>query len=259
MKLSKTLLSVLPLALLLIAALAWGPIAQPAGYHDFADQTRCLGIPHFADVVSNAAFLVVALWGLAVAWRPQAASVIGPGWAGYRLFLIAVLFTAFGSAWYHLAPDNGRLVWDRLPIAMACAGLIAGVWGDCSRRESGHLAAALGLAGVASVAAWYVGEQLGAGDLRAYLLLQALPFLAIPFWQWQFGADRYDRWVFAVALVLYALAKGAEVYDHSIATAIGLTGHTLKHLLAAASCALVAHLLRHRAASRRPGRLVICH
>ena len=46
------------------------------------------------------------------------------GWPGYRLFLIGLLLTAFGSGFYHFAPDNARLIWDRLPIALAEAGLI---------------------------------------------------------------------------------------------------------------------------------------
>ena len=32
------------------------PIAQPASYHQFDDQRRWLGIPNFANVISNLAF-----------------------------------------------------------------------------------------------------------------------------------------------------------------------------------------------------------
>jgi hypothetical protein len=39
-------------------------IPQPAAYHLFADRRRFLGIPNFANVVSNLPFAVIGLWGL---------------------------------------------------------------------------------------------------------------------------------------------------------------------------------------------------
>ncbi len=33
--------------------------------------------------------------------------------------------TSFGSAYYHLVPDNDRLMWDRLPMAAAITALVA--------------------------------------------------------------------------------------------------------------------------------------
>jgi len=239
-------------ALLVAAAVFHGPIAQPAGYHDFADQDVVLGIPHFADVISNLGFALTALWG----WKRLASASRHPdirsGWAGYRLFLIGLLFTALGSSWYHLAPDNARLIWDRLPIAVACGGLLAGVWGDVHQRNSRNLAAWLALAGLASVGWWYITDLLGQGDLRPYLLLQALPILLIPLWQSIYRMPGADRLAFGAALALYVVAKFAELYDHEIAAAFGaVSGHTLKHLLATGAAALIVGRLRHRV--RTPG------
>jgi len=236
--------------------LAWhGPIAQPAHYHDFADQQMCYGIAHFADVVSNVGFALVALWGW---WqlRPAAGrQSLRYGWAGYRLFLMGLFLTALGSAYYHLAPDNQRLVWDRLPIALLCAGLLAGVWGDVWKKSSRLMALGLGVAAVCSVGWWHVTEQAGAGDLRPYLLLQGLPLVLIPVWQWAHGAPRADRLAFAGAVLLYVLAKFAELADHQIAAITGgLTGHTAKHLLATVAAALiVARLVRRSACVTNAG------
>ena len=33
-------------------------------------------------------------------------------------FFLTVALTGIGSAYYHLEPNNDRLVWDRLPLAM---------------------------------------------------------------------------------------------------------------------------------------------
>src|SRR5689334_5876320 len=190
----------------LIAVLAWhGRIAQPAHYHDFADHSAAWGIPHAADVLSNAGFALVAIWGW-LALRPhRAGETLRAGWPGYRLFLIGLLLTAFGSAFYHLAPDNTRLIWDRLPIALVCAGLIAGVRGDIGRSRSGLDVIVLALAAVASVAWWAITERSGAGDLRPYLLLQALALILIPLWQAIYRSPRPDRIAFAAAMGLYIL------------------------------------------------------
>ena len=235
--------------LLAAAALVHGPIAQPIGYHDFADQHAVFGTPHFADVVSNLGFALVALWGwvrLAPASRHPA---IAAGWAGYRLFLLGLLLTALGSTYYHLAPDNARLVWDRLPIALACGGLLAGVLGDVRQKDSG-LAAWLALAAIASVAWWYFTDLSGVEDLRPYLLLQGLPILLIPLWQWIYNMPGAERLAFASALAIYVIAKFAELNDHEIAAALGaMTGHTLKHLLATGAAAVIVGRLAGRVAA----------
>lgn len=241
------------LCILSLAALHHGPIAQLPNYHDFADQRHALGIPHAADVLSNLGFALVALWG----WRQLAAHTgfraLGSGAPGYRLFLAGLLLTAFGSIWYHLAPDNARLVWDRLPIALACAGLLAGVWGDAhgaahgrrGARQTTLRAALLSAFAVFSVAWWYVTELQGQGDLRFYLLLQIAPFVLIPPWQWLNDRPRGERRAFGMALLLYGVAKITELYDHEIGDLLGVTGHTLKHLLATgAAGVIVADLAR---------------
>src|SRR5438045_5427692 len=115
-------------ALLVIAAIALvhGPVAQLDHYHEFADSRALFGWPNAADVLSNIGFALVGLWGF---WnlRGERKHALSSAWPGYCVFLAALVLTAFGSSYYHLAPDNDRLLWDRLPIALACAGLLAAV------------------------------------------------------------------------------------------------------------------------------------
>lgn len=249
----KTLPRHLPLAVTLLlaaAALYHGPIHQPDGYHDFADQSLLWGVPHFCDVTSNIGFALIAFWGWLGLSPNRDHAALRDGWTGYRLFLIGLFLTALGSTWYHLAPDNARLVWDRLPIALACGGLLAGVMGDVLHRDSSRDTALLALVAVASVAWWRHTDLAGAGDLRPYLLLQALPILLIPLWQGIHGAARADRLAFGAALGIYILAKAAELNDHALAAAFDpVTGHTLKHLLATAAALLIVARLRYRIAS----------
>lgn len=244
-------LTALPLLITLAVCallLAHGPIAQLPHYHEFADQSAFFGLPHAADVLSNIGFVFVGLWGW-LRLRPMADHPsIHAGWQGYRLFLIGLMLTAIGSGFYHLAPDNGRLVWDRLPIALACAGLLAAVRAETRPNVDAKSSTAwLALFGIASVAWWYVTDLQGQGDLRPYLLLQALPLVLIPLWQAIYASPRRDRIGFAIALLLYVAAKAAELHDHQLLAALGwVSGHTLKHLLATAAAAVLVGRLVER-------------
>lgn len=246
----------LPLAVTLAvcgAMLAYGPIAQPAHYHDFAAVASWFGLPNAADVLSNLGFALVGAWG----WRRLAPRCAHPalrdGWWGYRLLLLGLMLTAVGSAWYHLAPDDSRLIWDRLPIALACAGLLAAVRAETVGSRAPRAEAALfALFGVVSVAWWHFTNDGGDGDLRPYLLLQALPLLLIPLWQAGHATPRRDRLLFGAALLLYIAAKAAELLDHQVLALLGsLSGHTLKHLLATLAAALIVGCLVRRVAGQQ--------
>lgn len=252
----------LPLFVTLIAIAAMlvhGPIAQLPHYHDFADQRTWLGVPHAADVLSNLGFLIVGIWGLA---RIRSTAPTLPGRAGYHLFMAALVLTAIGSSFYHLAPDNHRLVWDRLPIALACAGLLAGVRSQTHGGGRYDLALLTATA-VSSVAWWHISERAGAGDLRPYLLLQGLPLILIPLWLWIYRSPRIDWIFFGSAIVLYAGAKAAELHDHDILQASGsfISGHTLKHLLATCAAAILSARMTLTAARLHSpqGQRKICH
>jgi hypothetical protein len=78
------------------------------------------------------------------------------------------------------------------------------------------------------------------------VLLQGLPLVLIPLWQWSTPTPRADRLWFVAALALYLAAKAAELGDRSLFAGTGvLSGHTLKHVLAAlAAAAIVVRLDR---------------
>ena len=88
---------------------------------------------------------------------------------------------------------------------------------------------------VGSVAWWHE-----TGDLRPYLLLQGAPLVLVPLWQWQAGAPRRERALFGAAIACYVAAKLCESLDRAIFhTLVVVSGHTLKHLLAALGAGLI--------------------
>ncbi|PWF54800.1 hypothetical protein C7C56_005085 [Massilia glaciei] len=218
---------------MILASLIHGPIPQPANYHAFADGHALAGVANGADVLSNICFVLVGLYGLLQVWRTRLAPTLDRIRPAYTVFFAALVLTAFCSAWYHLAPDNARLVWDRLPIAIACAALLAAAAREYLNAPGATLPLMLVWA-FGSVAWWRHTDLLGRGDLGPYLILQLLPIVLIPLVQWLSGAAREQRIAFGAAIGLYVLAKLCEMADHAILAALGLiSGHTIKHLLAA--------------------------
>lgn len=245
----------IPAAVVAIAAaglVAHGPIAQPEAYHAFADRRAWRGVPNAADVLSNLGFAFAGAWAAWVVFRARARDALGAAWPGFALFAVSLVLTAAGSAYYHWAPDNATLVWDRLPIALACAGLLAG-WRalTVAPAQPAAVTAALAAMAAASVAWWWFTESQGAGDLRPYLVVQAAPLVLVPIWQALARAPRPERMAYAAAIVLYVAAKLAELADGPLLEATGMaSGHTLKHLLAAlAAAVLIAAASRRRAGS----------
>ncbi len=195
--------------------LIFGPaIAQPESYHAFADARGLFGIPNFWNVASNLPFAILGVVGLG--------SVRG---IMNRVLFTGLVLTAFGSAYYHVAPDDARLVWDRLPITLVFMSLLAGLiaQGRDQRWELWILLSLLGC-GMASVLWWNV-----TGDLRPYAVAQFGPGLVMLPAFWRSTGRRYLGGAFGC----YVLAKFAEFSDAAIYSVMPLSGHTLKHGLAA--------------------------
>ncbi len=238
------------LTLVLIMAAVFAPrLAQPLSYHNFADRRVWLGIANFADVVSNAGFAMVGIAGLVVLLRRSARVQFVDArerWP-YVMVFAGMVLTAVGSSYYHLAPDNDRLLWDRLPMTMVFMALVAAMIVERISVPVGlALLPLLLLVGITSVVAWHTSESNGAGDLRFYAALQVyavvllLVILLLP--------PRYTRSAdLAVVVGFYVLAKITEAADRAI-FAFGhvVSGHTIKHLAAAAAGLWILRMLEKR-------------
>lgn len=240
----------------IVAAIVTPPMAQPLSYHAFADCRTIWSIPNFFNVLSNLPFLVGGALGLAVIWRGGGAFIDPREQLPYLVFFLGGLLTALGSAYYHLAPDNPRLVWDRLPMTLGFAGLVAAAIAERADLRLGLKSLWPLLAvGAGTVIYWYATERMGAGNLIPYALYQGWSILVIVLLIAVFPARRYSHGGLLVwAAGWYGIAKVFETYDLGVFRLTGglMSGHTIKHVLAACAVFAIVRQLRLRRALTNP-------
>lgn len=228
-------------------ALLSPPVPQDPLYHRFADQRTLAGMPHFWNVVSNAAFLVAGLYGL---WAVRHARWAEPaGRYPWLTVALAAILIGLGSSYYHQSPNNRTLFWDRLPMTLAFMGIFSAAIVEYIHARVGVLLLApFLLLGILSVEVWRRGELTGVGDLRFYILVQFYPMIALPLILLLFRSRYTHSSAMWVMGGLYLLAKIFEGTDAAIFRITGgvLSGHALKHLAAAAALLWVFRSLPKR-------------
>jgi hypothetical protein len=217
----------------LLALLPLPPLLQNQEYHQFADQRELFGIPNFWNVVSNLPFIAVGAIGLARFWRNATTLVLFGG----------IFLTGFGSSWYHLDPNDQTLFWDRLPMTLCFAAILSAVVEERVDARAGVVLLRPLLAiGIFSLLLWRWTD-----DLRLYAWAQFFPFVSLVLILSLFPPKYTGGSYWVAAAALYALAKLMEHYDHAVYS-FGriLSGHTVKHLAAAAACFAVLKLFQVR-------------
>ncbi len=212
------------------------PIAQDASYHLFADGQTKMGIPNAWNVLSNIPFVIIGILGFVIVRRylPEKSCTV------YKIpvliFFIGLILTGLGSAYYHLSPTNETLLWDRLPMTVSFMAFFSFIlWFHLSQRLGRAVLWPLLFIGVLSVFYWSYTEAMGFGDLRFYAVVQFLPIILIPLILLLFPVSRYQQKYIWLILGLYLTAKLVENYDTDIYDVLGVSGHTIKHVIASFS------------------------
>ncbi len=216
------------LILLVEVVLVWnqGVIPQNQEYHNFADVRTFWGIPNFFDVVSNLPFIFFGGWGVIEVFKNYSKIPYALSW----LFLfIGVLLVAPGSMYYHWNPNDVTLVWDRLPMTIGFMALLVGVFSLYfpNRYEKLLLPFAIFL-GFGSIYYW-----VNFGDLRIYYIVQLTAIIIIPLLTILYKNPKVNVKYLIGAFLFYFAAKLTETFDDQIFVFSPLSGHTIKHVLAA--------------------------
>ncbi|WP_298214828.1 hypothetical protein [Acidovorax sp.] len=248
--LSRTETGLLLAVAALLALALLGPVLPASEHqHAFADQRALWGIPCALDVLSNLPFAIAGLWGLVALRRVAPGTLDGASRALTTLFFVGLLCTAAGSMLYHWQPQDAGLLWDRLGMVLPFAGLLGlAAASRVSARAGWATASAVLLAGPLAVVWWsHSGNLLPWAVVQLGGMLVVVALACLPCRE---GALALHL---GAVMALYALAKLFEAADHAVfdATAQWASGHSLKHVVAAAAAwpvlsALAA--LRHKGA-----------
>lgn len=221
--------------LAVIAIMTQDPIAQDPAYHLFADTSNILNLQNFWNVISNLPYLIMGILGFYKVTQSSGLAIFAELKLAYLLFFAAVAAVSLGSGYYHLAPDNSTLVWDRLPMTVVFMSFFTILVSEfISVRVGKVLFFPLIVAGIASVVYWHLSEGWGEGDLRYYALVQFTPVIMIPVILLCFRS-RYTRvYGYWGLLVTYSVAKLLEYVDVEVYQLLGfISGHSIKHIVSA--------------------------
>lgn len=247
--------------LLLLALLAPEITGPGAASAQFADTRKLASLPNALDVLSNLPFLVLGLLGLHRLHSLEHAHEQGNEGtaAGFAhdelpvnaldcawLFFAGLVLVAAGSAFYHLQPDDVlRLAGDRAAMAVAFAGVIGLAVCERVSQRAGWPAACIALAaGLLAVAVFHE-----TGNVTPWAVVQfggiALVLVMALLRPLRAGARSMQLklgWIIAA----YALAKLFEIADVAVfeATQQLISGHSLKHLVAALAAIPVLRAVR---------------
>lgn len=226
-----------------------------AGAFPFADQRSWMGLPNAADVLSNLPFILLGFYILFLWMRSSQAIKQSVGMA-LMVLALGLIATGVGSSYYHLEPDNWRLLCDRWGMVMPFAALLALAMPMPTQNETGlppvtwaNNPWVLGLHGVLGAGAAALAYT--AHHVLAWGVFQLGGMLLLVMWTLKPSPSQRTRsaplliaWTWV--LILYALAKVVEGLDRAIFSLTGelISGHTLKHLLACAAVVPVAWALR---------------
>ncbi len=216
------------------------PIPQDLAYHSFADTRKIWFIANFFDVISNLPYLLVGFAGMSYVFTNWNSA---DSW-GWLILFLSIFLVAAGSSYYHLNPNNETLTWDRLPMAIGFMALFVIVLGEYVNIKLEHwLLIPMCLLGIFSVIYWHITD-----DLRIYAWVQfcSLGLLLVVISLYK--PNTFQTKYLIYALVFYTLSKLTEYFDIAIFTFTQemLSGHTIKHVLAAIGTFFFYMLLKYR-------------
>ncbi len=210
------------------------------GAHVFADGRSWLGIGNAMDVLSNLPFAAFGAWGLL---RLKTATTNRVQKSLFQLFFSGLLLITVGSMVYHLSPSDDTLLWDRLGMTVAFAGVLGFAASErVSERAGTALAAATLLGALVALWVWHTS-----GDVLAWSVVQfggmalVLALATMPRQAHAIGIS------LLAIIAFYAVAKVLESADHRV---YGLTqqwvcGHSLKHLVASLAALPILSALKN--------------
>ncbi|KAE9609330.1 hypothetical protein Lal_00020427 [Lupinus albus] len=220
-------------------------ISRFPNHHYFVDMRNLFGVPNTLNVITNFPFLVVGVLGFVLTLDGSFFNISSRGEVcGWVLFYGGIAGVAFGSAYYHLRPDDDRVLWDTLPMMVALSSLLSSLVAERLSQRFG-LCCLIALIFSAFLCVAY--ERIY-NDIRFCMMFQLMLPLAIPVIAFlcrsKYTHSRY--WFLSTGIYLLAKFEGATDRNLYRLNNYIISGHSLEHLCLALIPILLAVMLIFR-------------
>ncbi|KAG2400441.1 hypothetical protein LR48_Vigan04g235700 [Vigna angularis] len=238
-------------------------IPRSPKHHQFGDMRNLLGVPNTLNVMTNFPFLVVGILGLVLALEGGVFNISSQGevWI-WALFYAGIAGVAFGSAYYHLKPDDHRVLWDTLPMMVAFSSLFSSLVVERFGQRIG-LCCLFALIVAAFLCVVY--ERIY-NDIRFCVIFQLTLPLAIPVIALMYRSKYTHSRYWFMSTGIYLLAKFEGVTDKKLYYVNNyiISGHSMEHLCLALipvslSVMLIYRELKFQRSTMRDTELMIVH
>ncbi|CAL0322696.1 unnamed protein product [Lupinus luteus] len=197
--------------------------------HRFADLRNLVGVPNTMNVMTNFPFLIVGVVGLVLALEGGVFNISCQGevWA-WVLFYGGITGVGFGSTYYHLKPDNDRVLWDTLPMMVVYSSLFSSLVVE----RIGQVIGLCCLFALLLAAFISIGYEWMYDDIRLCLMFQLIFPVAIAVVAFVYRSNYTHSRYWFLSLGIYVLAKFEAVADRKLYSLNDyiISGHSLEHL-----------------------------
>ncbi|RYR47270.1 hypothetical protein Ahy_A07g033221 [Arachis hypogaea] len=210
-------------------------IPRSHNHHHFVDMRNLLasrsfaGVPNTINVITNFPFLVVGVLGFVLALDGAVFYISSQGEVyAWVVFYAGMVGVAFGSAYYHLKPDNHRVLWDTLPMMVAFSSLFSALVVERFGQRIGLFC----LFALIFAAVLCVVYERNYNDIRFCMIFQLTLPLAIPVIAFMYSSKYTHSRYWFLATGIYLLAKFEGATDKKLYHANNyiISGHSLEHL-----------------------------
>ncbi|KAG0500525.1 hypothetical protein HPP92_000597 [Vanilla planifolia] len=198
-------------------------------HHFFADMRNFLGVPNTLNVLTTYPFLLIGVPGLVLCVSGSCFSISLKGelW-GWVLFYSGIAAAAYGSAYYHLKPDDDRIIWDRLPMMVSTISLLSNLVIERVDEWAG-ISCLASLLMLVFVSAAY---ERTFDDLRLCMIFHFIPYIIIPVLVFLFPPKYTHSTYWFWATGFYLISRFESLADMKVYNVDRylISGHSLEHL-----------------------------
>lgn len=209
--------------------------------HNYIDKRSIHNINYFFHVITSIPYAVVGITGIYIIFINRNDNNIFHHTNEtiiWYVFYLATILTTIGSIYYHLAPNNERIIWDHIPGIIMLSCLFSYIIFNATTNKLSIISLPITITiGTTIIILWGSGLSSGSGNMLYYISFQVLiimmMILITKMFENFYEGKKYIFWI----IVWYILSIIFKWFDAVLYIVLSRTisGHSLHHLALAIS------------------------